>query len=338
MPLARIFRDLYNFVRPRGSDYAEFNRAWRPLRREAKRATIRDMEKKLPKLKRLCAVNDISGFGKCSLTVALPVVSATGVECACIPTALLSTHTGEFTGWTRCDLTDQMLPIARHWARLGIDFDGIYSGYLASPEQALAVEELIGTIAGPDTLVIVDPAMADNGEFYAGFDESMAEAFRRLCARADIITPNVTEAAMLAGLDYEPPPHSLDYIKRLFCGLEDRARQYVAITGVHPADGVIATYLRDCSTGETTGSLSEALPGMFYGAGDILSSALAALLVRGAHISEALDAASSLVRESIRRTYRRGTPRPYGLDFEGALPEYMRRVEHIFIREGETAW
>ena len=286
----------------------------------------------MEKLKRIAAVNDVSGFGKCSLTVALPVVSATGVECACIPTALLSTHTGEFTGWTRRDLTDQMLPIARHWASLGIEFDGIYSGYLASPEQELVLEEVIGTIAGADTLVICDPAMADNGKYYAGFDDEMTAAFRRLCARADVVTPNVTEASLISGVEYMPAPHTRDYIERLFDGLEKHAGRYVAITGVHPADGVIGTVVRDRVTGEEKSAMSKALPGMFYGTGDIFASAFAALLVRGASIGDALDAASALVSESIERTYVRGTPRPYGVDFEGALPDYMRRVENIFAR------
>ena len=288
------------------------------------------MEAKLEKLKRIAAVNDVSGFGKCSLTVALPVVSATGVECACIPTAILSTHTGEFTGWTFHDLTDQMLPIARHWALLDLDFDGIYSGYLASPEQALLVEEIIGTIANEHTLVICDPAMADNGRYYSGLGEGMTEAFRRLCARADVITPNVTEAALLSGVEHSPAPHSHDYIERLFDGLERHAGRYVAITGVHPAEGLIGTVVRDRDTGEERSAMSEALPGMFYGTGDIFASAMAALLVRGAGIGDALDAASALVQESIARTYLRGTPRPYGVDFEGALPNYMRRVEGIF--------
>ena len=288
------------------------------------------MENKLPKLKRIAAVHDVSGFGKCSLTVALPVVSATGVECACIPTALLSTHTGEFTGWTRCDLTDQMLPIARHWASCGIEFDGIYSGYLASPEQALVLEEVIGTLAGPDTLVICDPAMADNGVYYSGFDRAMAGAFRRLCARADVITPNVTEAALLSGVDYRPAPHPRDYIERLFDGLDRHAGRYIAITGVHPAEGVIGTVVRDRTLGVERSAMSRALPGMFYGTGDIFASALAALLVRGADIGGALEAASALVRMSIERTYVRNTPRPYGVDFEGALPDYVRRVQELF--------
>ena len=300
------------------------------MRGGGKRATIAAMGNGLPKLKRICAVHDISGFGKCSLTVALPVVSATGVECACIPTALLSTHTGEFTGWTRRDLTDQMLPIARHWADCGIEFDGIYSGYLASPEQELVLEEVIGTLAGPDTLVICDPAMADNGVYYSGFDDGMTEAFRRLCARADVITPNVTEAALLSGAEFRPAPHSRGYIDRLFDGLERHAGRFIAITGVPPAAGVIGTAVRDRQTGEERSAMSAALPGMFYGTGDIFASAFSALLVRGASVGDALDAAAGLVRESIERCYERGAPRPYGVDFEGALPDYVRRVQEIF--------
>ena len=288
------------------------------------------MSTTLPKLKRLAAINDVSGFGKCSLTVALPVVSATGVECACVPTALLSTHTGEFTGYTFRDLSGQMLPIARHWASLGLEFDGIYSGYLASSEQAMLVEEIIGTLANGNTLVVCDPAMADNGRYYSGLGEDMTQAFRRLCARADVITPNVTEAALLSGAEYMRPPHSRDYIRRLFDGLEPHAGRYVAITGVHPAERVIGIVVRDRVTGEERSAMSEALPGMFYGTGDIFASAMAALLVRGAGIGDALSAAGALVRESIERTYLRGTPRPYGVDFEGALPDYVRRVQEIF--------
>ena len=133
-------------------------------------------------------------------------------------------------------------------------------------------------------------------------------------------------------MDYRPAPHSRDYISRLFDGLERHAGRYVAITGVHPAEGVIGTVVRDRETGEERSAMSAALPGMFYGTGDIFASAMAALLVRGASIGDALDAAAALVRESIERTYARGTPRPYGVDFEGALPDYIRRVAEIFAK------
>ena len=125
------------------------------------------MDNTLPPLKRIAAIHDLSGLGKCSLTVALPVISATGVECACIPTAVLSTHTGEFTGWTFRDLSDDMLPIAHHWQCIGARIDGVYSGYLASPEQAQLLAQTLDCIAAPDTLVVIDPVMADNGSYYS---------------------------------------------------------------------------------------------------------------------------------------------------------------------------
>ena len=140
-------------------------------------------EPKLPRLKRIAAVHDLSGLGKCSLTVALPVISAAGVECACIPTALLSTHTGEFTGWTLRDLTDEMLPIARHWKRTGAQFDGVYTGYLANPAQAQTLEQVIDLISNPETTLIVDPVMADNGSYYSNMGEEMCAAFRHLIRR-----------------------------------------------------------------------------------------------------------------------------------------------------------
>ena len=195
----------------------------------------------IERVKRIAAIHDISGFGKCSLTVALPVVSATGVECSCIPTALLSTHTGEFTGWTRRDLTDQMLPIARHWHQLGIRFDGVYSGYLASPAQERVLEEVYGLIAGEGTLIVCDPAMADNGSYYTGFGHDMRDTFRRLCARADVITPNITEAALLAGEEYRPAPHSREYLERIFEGLAALGPRVIAVTGVDDGAGRIGT-------------------------------------------------------------------------------------------------
>lgn len=192
------------------------------------------MENVLPKLKRIAAVHDISGFGKCSLTVALPVVSATGVECACMPTALFSTHTGEFTGWTFRDLTDQMLPMARHWHSIGMPFDGIYSGYLASPAQVELLGRVIDELAGPETLIVCDPAMADNGRYYAGLGDGLRDAFRALFARAHVVTPNITEAALLTGEEYRPAPHDAEYVDKLFCGLERLGPKVAAITAYTP--------------------------------------------------------------------------------------------------------
>lgn len=284
----------------------------------------------LPPLKRIAAIHDLSGLGKCSLTVALPVISATGVECACIPTAVLSTHTGEFTGWTFRDLSEDMLPIAQHWRGAGARFDGIYSGYLASPAQARLLRETIDLLAEERTLVVIDPVMADNGSYYSKMDERMCGAFRALIARADVITPNVTEAALLAGLPYRAAGHDRTYLRRLLDALGALGPRVVTITGVRPEAGRIGNIACDCRTGAVVESLREAHPGVFYGTGDVFASAFAALLVRGAPLPQALDAATALTDESICRSLRHDAPRRFGVDFEGALPGYIRRVEEIF--------
>ena len=288
------------------------------------------MTPSLPPLKRIAAIHDLSGLGKCSLTVALPVISATGVECACIPTAVLSTHTGEFTGWTLRDLTDDLLPIAHHWKRTGATFAGVYSGYLASPEQAETLERIFALLVGPETLTVVDPVMADNGSYYSNLDDRMCSAFRRLIAHADVVTPNVTEAALLAGLAYEPEKHSSAYLQALFDALRVLGPRIVTITGVRPETGVIGNVAFDCRTGEAFSCMRPAHSGVFYGTGDLFAASLAALLVRGAPLQKALETATLLTDDSICRSLCHDTPRRFGVDFEGALPQYIRRVEEIF--------
>lgn len=286
-------------------------------------------------LRRIAAIHDLSGVGKCSLTVALPVVSASGVECSCMPTAVLSTHTGEFTGYTVRDLTEDMEPMAVHWAREGVRFDGIYSGYLTNPEQVEVLKRVIELLSGDGTMLIVDPVMADNGKYYTGFGERMCQAFRGLCAQAEVITPNVTEAALLTGLPLpEKPPYGSAYIEKLLRGLEELGPRVIAITGVHPDDsaGKIGMVALDRADGSVYTAFGPEREGLFFGTGDIFASAFAALLVRGASVGDALDAAAGLVADSITRSLGRELPRRFGVDFEGALPAYIRRVEKIFGR------
>jgi len=284
----------------------------------------------MKELKRIAAIHDISGFGKCSLTVALPVISASGVECACMPTALLSTHTGGFKDFTFRDLSEEMLPIARHWRAEGIEFDGIYSGYLASAKQAEMLEEIITILASPSTKIIVDPVMADNGCYYSKLGHEMCLAFRRLCGKADIITPNITEAALLSDVPYKEGPHDEEYLSSLVEGLRGLCSGIIAITGVRPDSERVGVYALDTKTGESCLSVRKAKQGVFCGTGDIFASSFAALMLRGASLKDAAETAISLVGESIDRTVERGTPRRNGVDFEGALPSYIRRVSDLF--------
>ena len=281
-------------------------------------------------LKRMAAIHEISGLGKCSLTVALPVVSATGVECCCIPTALLSTHTGGFTGWSFRDLSEEMLPVARQWRELGVHFDSVYSGYLASPEQGRLLEKTLDLIAGEDTLIIVDPAMADNGKHYANLGDSMTESFRKLMARADIVTPNLTEACFLTDTAYRPGICELGFVLELLDKISELGPGTAAVTGVSLEPGKLGIVAKNFENGKVSVVMNDAMEGTFHGSGDVFASSFAALLTRGAELETALQLAENFVADCIRRTEKRGTPRHYGLDFEGALPEYIRSIEKTF--------
>ncbi|MCL2148978.1 MAG: bifunctional hydroxymethylpyrimidine kinase/phosphomethylpyrimidine kinase, partial [Methanomassiliicoccaceae archaeon] len=165
--------------------------------------------------KRVLAIHDISCVGKCSLTAALPIISSSGAECAVMPTAVLSTHTGGFEGYTYRDLSDDLLPIWSHWRALGLRFDCVYTGFLGSSGQIGAVSRIIDEARGDGALIVVDPVMGDAGELYPVFDKDFPDGMRRLCGKADVILPNMTEAALLLGEGYAPPPHSKWYTEGL---------------------------------------------------------------------------------------------------------------------------
>ena len=183
--------------------------------------------------KKVLAINDISCVGRCSLTVALPIISSVGVECSILPTAILSTHTGGFTNYTFCDFTDHMLPIAAHWKSLDVKFDAIYTGFLGSFEQVDVVKEIVGKFKNENNLVVVDPAMADNGKMYAIFDLAFANKMKELCYGADVLCPNITEACFLTDTPYESAPHSKEFIQTLIDKLRTLNIKAVVLTGVN---------------------------------------------------------------------------------------------------------
>ena len=182
--------------------------------------------------KSLVAINDISGFGKCSLTVALPVISACGVETVCLPTAVLSTHTGGFSGYTFRDLTEDMIPFINHWKSLNLKFDAIYSGFLGSIKQIDIVKSFFDTFKEKETVAIVDPSMADYGKLYSVFDMDFAREMTRLCAVADIVIPNITEAAFMTDTEYMGTIQNEQYIERLLDKLLLTGAKSVVLTGV----------------------------------------------------------------------------------------------------------
>ena len=280
----------------------------------------------MPLQKRIAAVHDISGIGKCSLTAALPVLSCAGCEAAVIPTAVLSTHTGGFVGYTYRDLTDDMLNMARHWKKCGFEFDAFYSGFLGSSDQIDIVLQIIDTICGDDTLIMIDPAMADNGKLYTTFENDFPNHMKRLCNRADIITPNITEICLMTGNEYKSGPYDKAYIEKLLCDCEALCGGKNVLTGVYFDDSALGCAIHDTAIGTTDYIMTEKCRGFYLGTGDLFASALLAGLMNDKSLDESAQTAVDFIRECITETQKEGDPIAYGVYFERALPFLMKKL------------
>ncbi len=277
--------------------------------------------------KRVAAIHDISCFGKCSLTVALPIISAAGIECAGIPTAVLSTHTGGFSGYTFRDLTDDIMPVASHWKKEGLTFDAVYTGYLGSVEQIDLVCEAVDTFGTDDTLLIVDPVMADHGKLYAGFPESFPKEMVRLCTKADIITPNITEAAFMTDIPFMAPPHSKEYIEQLLSGLRKFASGKIVLTGVCFKEGEIGAA---CLEGDTLEYISTPyVNAAYHGTGDIFTSTLTCGILKGKSLKDSALIAAKYTAGCIKLTKDKYPEMKYGVNFEAEIPSLLKLLEII---------
>lgn len=277
--------------------------------------------------KRVAAIHDISCFGKCSLTVALPIISAAGIECAGIPTAVLSTHTGGFSGYTFRDLTDDIMPVASHWKKEGLTFDAVYTGYLGSVEQIDLVCEAVDTFGTSDTLLIVDPVMADHGKLYYGFPEHFPKEMVRLCAKADIITPNITEAAYMTDMPYMAPPHSKEYIEELLLRLRKITNGKIVLTGVSYKQGEIGAA---CIDGENTEYVFTPLvDAAYHGTGDIFTSTLTCGILKGKSLKESALIAAKYTAGCIKLTKEKHPEMKYGVNFEAEIPNLLKLLEII---------
>lgn len=271
--------------------------------------------------KRVLAIHDISGVGKCSLTVALPIISAFGVETSVLPTAILSTHTGGFEGFTYRDLTQDILPIVKHWKTLNLKFDAIYTGFLGSFLQIDLVIETINTLK-KDTIVIVDPVMADNGVLYSLFDKDFPIKMRELCKKADILVPNITEACFLLEEPYKEGPYSKDYIENLVLKLSEQLNaEKVVLTGVCFDEDKLGVACYDKNTNIIEYAFREKLEGLFHGTGDVFGSALTGAYLSGASLHNACEYAVGFTVDSIIRTIEAKTEPRYGVNFEAGLKE-----------------
>ena len=278
--------------------------------------------------KRAIAIHDISCMGRCSLTVALPMLSAAGIETSVIPTAILSTHTGDFKGYTFHDLTAEIPPIVEHWQTLHRHTDAIYTGYLGSVEQIELVRHAIETFRDEKTLVMVDPVMGDGGKYYSLITPEFAVGMKKLAASADIITPNISEASLMLNMPYREQ-HDTAYIEALLRGLGKLGPRMVVLSGVSFDHDHIGAASYDRESDQIEYYLDARVEGFYHGTGDVFASALLCALLNGKSTAEAMKIAVHFTHLCIERTHREQTETRYGVNFEEEIPSLLRLLGKI---------
>lgn len=273
--------------------------------------------------KKILTIQDISCVGQCSLTVALPIISACGIETCILPSAVLSTHTAGFSGYTFRDLTDDIPRIVDHWKKEGIKFSAIYTGYLGSRRQIAYVRDILRDMGEADHVSIVDPAMADGGRLYPAFDIDYVEAMKGLCGDADILLPNITEACFLTDTEYRET-YDESYIKLLFERLAELGAKNVVLTGVSYREGKTGVAVYD---GRNVGYYEhEKMARGSHGTGDIYASAFTGAYVRGKGLFGSAKIAADFTLGCIKNSQGDGS-HTYGAKFETALPDLIEMVE-----------
>ncbi|MBQ8649377.1 MAG: pyridoxamine kinase [Clostridia bacterium] len=273
--------------------------------------------------KKILTIQDISCVGQCSLTVALPILSACGNETCILPSAVLSTHTGGFSGFTFRDLTDDMPLIQKHWQKEGIKFDAIYTGYLGSIKQIGYVQDILNTMGNETCIKIVDPAMADNGKLYSIFNNEYVEAMKPLCGSADILLPNITEACFLTDTEYKEA-YDEEYVKKLCLKLTALGAKTVVLTGVGftPDTTGAAVY----ENGEISYYTHHKFAKGSHGTGDIYASAFTGALLRGKTVYGSAKIAADYTYKCIENTIG-DESHWYGVKFETAIPYLIKLLE-----------
>ena len=267
-------------------------------------------------LPRVAAVHDLCGYGKCSLGIAIPVLSAAGIDVCPVPTSLFSAHT-RFPKFYMHDTTPMLGDYLDAWREEGIELDGVYSGFLGSAEQVDAILRLYREY--PDALRIVDPVMGDGGAKYPTYTDEMCEAMKGLVDGADLLTPNLTEASILTGIPYEGQDVDEAYVRRAMDALFEMGAKAVVIKGVvHEGEQVIRNYVA-VSGGEMEEVSGELLPYMLHGTGDLFASGLTAAVYAGESLSASVEFACALVRHAMQITPEQPDYQVRGVSFESVL-------------------
>lgn len=271
--------------------------------------------------KKAAVINDLSGYGRCSLTVAIPILSAMKVQCCPVPTSILSNHTG-FSSWFFDDYTDNMVPYLEEWKKLKLHFDGIASGFLGSLEQIQIVADMITYFKKKDTIVIIDPIMGDHGKAYKTYTSAMCQEMKKLAGCGDVVTPNITEACILTDLEYKKEGWKREELKEMALAIQGLGAKAVIITGVSEGEYLTNVVAEPGHTVifQRTRKVGTERPGT----GDVFSSVVTGYLVKGQGLETAAKKAAVFVRECIKKSEELGVPAENGVCFEELLSHVMR--------------
>ena len=276
---------------------------------------------------KILTIQDISCFGQCSITVALPVVSAFGIETAILPSAVLSTHTSGFTDFTVRDLTEDLPEIKKHWEKEGIDFDAIYTGFIASIEQLDYIKDIIDSRLKPEGLVFVDPAMADHGEFYNGFDQEFADKMGELCKLGDYILPNTTEACYILHKPWKEE-FTKEEMLEMANELSEFTKRYVILKGDTHKENELGMIVLDKLENTCEIVYNERIDYVSHGTGDVFASAFVGSTMVGKTPTAAAKVAGEFTKMAIEKTIG-DENHWYGVKFEQAIPELYSLLDSI---------
>ncbi len=275
--------------------------------------------------KRLLTFQDYSCLGRCSITVALPTISAFGVECVAVPTAILSNHTAGFKSWTYLDLKNELKDIIHKWNGYKHHFDAIYTGYLGT-EQVPIIKDIIDELKDDKTIVLVDPAFADFGKMYKGFNEEHIKEMKKLIAKAHIIVPNLTEACFLSDVHYDENM-SDEKLEDMMKKLAHLGPKEVIISGLHQKENLVTSIIYDSVSDKFSRYSSILYEGIYHGTGDLFASTFIGAKLNGFSTLEATKIAHDYVAKAIAYTLEDGKPDVcYGVEFERAIPDLIKMI------------
>lgn len=273
--------------------------------------------------KRIAIINDMSGFGRCSISIILPIISHLGVQGCPVPTAIFSNHTG-FPEFYREDFTRHMPQYIDQWKKMNLSFDGIMTGFLGSARQINIVEDFIKSFGSTETMILVDPVMGDNGHIYPTYTPKMCREMKKLIAYADIITPNITEACFLTNTPYKESGWHYAELDTLAKKLMDMGAKKLVITGIKMGDGYIGNAIAS-QEADTIFQRQMVVAQTRTGTGDVFAAVLGADAVNGLDFPTSVKRASVFVRQGLVESNKKGEPPMYGIDFEAALWRLKRK-------------